>query len=84
MRYKLNLQVGVYHKPTDNPDADFIKLGTTPLKDLLYDAMNNLEFNFELKDIHKLADGSAFLVEFESIVDVDPQGETSEINNQSN
>jgi hypothetical protein len=84
MRYKLNLQVGVYHKPKDNPDADFIKLGTTPLKDLLYEAMENINFNFEVKDILKMADGSTFLVEFESIVDVDPKGETSEINNQSN
>lgn len=73
MRYKLNLQVGAYHKPTEDPDADFIRLSLTPHQDLLFDAMNNLEFNFQVKEIHKLADGSIHLIEFEAITDVDPE-----------
>lgn len=85
MRYRLNLQVGVYHKPKDNPDADWIKLGLTSMKDLLEHAMNELDFNFTVKEIHKLADGSTHLIEFESVVDVDPEKEkVNESVNQSN
>jgi len=84
MRCKLNLQLGVYHKPKNNPDADYIKIGTTPMKELLEFAMNELEHNFTVKEIHKLADGSTHLIEFESVVDIDPEGEKNENNVQSN
>lgn len=74
MRYKLNLQIGVYHKPKGNPDADWIKIGMTPMQELL-EIANKLDYDFKLKDIHKLADGSTHLIEFESVVDVDPEKE---------
>jgi len=73
MRYRLLLQVGAYHKPTDNPDADFITLSSTPPRDLVLEAMNSLNFNFMVKEVHKLADGATHMIEFESIVDVDPE-----------
>ena len=73
MRYRLLLQLGVFHKPKDNPQADFIKLATVPLKELLYEGMNNVNYEFTVKEIHKLADGTPHTIEFESIVDVDPE-----------
>lgn len=73
MRYRILLQVAVHHKPKDNPDADFMRLGATPLNDLLYEAMDTIKYDFKLKEVHKLADGSPHMVEFEAITDINPE-----------
>lgn len=69
MRIRMLLQVGAIHKPDDDPDQDFLKLFKGP--DAVFDwALDNTNLDFKHKETHKLADGTPFLMEFESITEV--------------
>lgn len=69
MRIRILLQVGAMHKPEADPDQDFLKLFKGP--NSVFDwAMDNINLDFRHKETHKLADGTPFLMEFESITDL--------------
>lgn len=68
MRVRLLLQVGAYHKEPENPDADFLKLLSN--KEELLKWTQSLDYNFKVKQEHKMIDGTPFLIEYEAVVDV--------------
>lgn len=83
MRIRLLLQVGAYHKEKENPDADFLKLYESP-ETIMRWAMEEIDHNFRVKQEHKMADGTPFLIEFESVSDVPLKAITpTEVSNES-
>jgi len=83
MRYRMILQAGAFHKPKSNPDMDFMQLMGNP--DMLVQEALRHPMQFRLVRSHNLIDGSPHMLEFEAVVDVDPEQkqkeeETNEVN----
>jgi hypothetical protein len=65
------LQAGAFHKPKNNPDADFMQLTGSP--DMLVQEALKHPMQFRLVRSHNLIDGSPHMLEFEAVLDIDPE-----------
>lgn len=64
MKIKIKVQVGAFHKSKEHPDGDFLYLIRDP-NEIIEDVLAK-EHQFKVKNVHRLADGSIHLIEFEA------------------
>ena len=81
MRYRMILQAGAFHKPKNNPDADFMQLTGSPDK-LVQEAIKH-PMQFRLVRSHNLIDGSPHMLEFEATFDINPESK-QDVQNEDN